>query len=140
MRQKVAFAVVMAIIMAALVVSCAIAAVFPEEASADGGVTLAAIFAGAIAAGAFALVGFFNAKLEEDETLDWVKLIVTALMGVFVGIVLTVTNIAVTEQNVAEAMLAYVGLTAILYKIVKGLLVHYGIIAKPVKPNPEQPG
>jgi Na+-driven multidrug efflux pump len=106
-------------------------------------VTLVTLLVGIIAAVAFVLSGFFNGKLElasvgKTENFDWPKLVATAIMGVIVGVVLTVTHVAVTEENVLEALLAYAGLTAIVYKLVKGIFVYYGLAPGPDTSPPSE--
>jgi Na+-driven multidrug efflux pump len=137
--KAIGITIVIALLAAAILaaVPSTIAAVFSGDAATvgeEGGVTIWAILMGIIAAAAFALSGFFNGKLEKaaigkTEPFDVAKLIATAVMGVIFGVILTVTGVAVTEENVIGAFFAYSGLTAYAYKIIKGILVYYGWIA-----------
>jgi hypothetical protein len=131
-------AVMVLIIMAAMMVlPISIAAVFAGEAvpvnGSEGGSLWVAMLMGILAAVSFVLAGYFSGKIEHDEDFDPAKLIATVLMAILIGVVLTVTNVAVTEENVFEALFAYGGLTWFLYKIVKTALVYFGYIT----PSPQ---
>lgn len=79
----------------------------------------------------YALVGYIDAAAETDAEFDYLKLMATAIIGAIVGAVLYSQGIVVTSESVAPILLAYTGLTALTYKVVKAIAAKLDMLPEP---------
>lgn len=76
----------------------------------------------------YAVVGYVDAAVEKKEEFDYLKMVATGIIGAIVGAVLYSQGVVVTSETVAPVLLAYTGLTAFVYKIVKALAVKFKVL------------
>lgn len=87
-----------------------------------------AVLTAVIMAMLYSIVGYIDAKAEINAEFDYLKLMATAIIGAIVGAVLYSQGVVVTSESVAPVLLAYTGLTAFVYKIIKAIAAKFDLL------------